>query len=150
VYTRDDLAFGFYIEATAKRQDDAYYAHWRNFRDRIQAKSLLRDALEGVIESHNLMFTDYYHWHDFDAPIGRFRSSNGSLEVAARGTDTWKPSSISAFGRSIAGLTGKEWVNLHIYARMDRKKAIAMGKDVVGPILVVLDALVPIYLETIA
>jgi hypothetical protein len=148
VYTHDELAFGFYVEATAKSEDDEQFIHWRNFRDRIQAKSPLRDALERVIAKHDLAFTDYYGGRD--APIGRFRSSKGTLQFAARGTDNWIASSLPEFGRAVAALSGEEWANLHIYGRMDREDAIKMGENVVGPILTVLDAFVPVYLNTIA
>ena len=150
VYTHDELAFGFYVEATGKRKEDAHYIHWRNFRDRIQTKSPLRDALERAIAKHDLAFTDYYGRHDFNAPIGRFRSLKGVLQFAPRGTDKWTDSSLPEFARAVAGLSGDEWVNLHIYARMDKKAAIGMGENVVGPVLSVLDDFVPVYLETIA
>lgn len=150
VYTHDELAFGFYVEATGKREEDARYIHWRNFRERIQSKSPLRDALEHAIAKHDLAFTDYYHRHDFGAPFGRFRSLKGMLQFAAHGTDKWTGSSLPEFARAVAALPGDKWVDLHIYARMDKEAAIDMGENVVEPILSVLDDFVPLYLETVA
>ena len=106
--------------------------------------------MERAVAKHGLTFTDYRHRHDLNAPIGRFRSLAGALQVSARGTDNWKASSVPEFARAVVALSGDEWGNLQIYARMDKKAAIGMGKSIVGPILSVLDDLVPVYLETIA
>ena len=150
VYTYDDLAFGFYVEASAKREHDDHYLHWRNFRDRIQETSALRDALTHAVTKHDLGITDYYHRHDRKSPLGRFRSSKGMLQFAPRETDNWRDSSVSELADAVAALSGDEWVNLHIYASIGKEAAIEMGKDVVDFILPVLDDLVPVYLETIA
>jgi len=148
VYTHDDLVFGFYVEATGKREDDERFPHWRNFRDRIQDRSALRDALEGAVAKHDLTLTDYYR--SCDAPIGRFRSVRGTVQAAPRGTDNWAGSSLPEFAGAIAGVSGAEWIDLHIFSRMDKTVAIGMGAEVVGRILSVLDDLVPVYLQTIA
>ena len=150
VYTYDELAYGFYIEATGKREHDSEYVHWKNFRDRLQTKSPLRDALESAIAKHDCIFTDYYRVDDNDAPIGTFASSKGAIQFSPRGSTKRNKSSFNEFVDALAKLSGDEWVNVHIYARMDKNKAIKMGKDVVTPILTVLDSFAPVYMETIA
>ena len=150
VYSYDELAYGFYVESTGKRDDDSEYVHWKNFRDRLQVKSPLRDALKAAVDKHTLLFTDYYRHGDSNAPIGRFSASKGAVQFLPRGSNKWQNSTFSAFTSALAKLSGDDWVNVHIYARMTQQAAIKLGPRVVVPILSVLDSLAPVYMATIA
>jgi len=116
----------------------------------LQTNSPLRDALRAAIDKHDLLFTDYYHRHDSDAAIGRFSASKGAIKLLPRGSTKWRNATFNDFTSALAKQSGDHWVNVHIYARMDKTKAINMAKNVVAPILTVLDALAPVYMETIA
>jgi hypothetical protein len=150
VYSYDELAFGLYLEATGKHADDRKYVHWQKFRDGIQTDGALRAALEEAIGRHDLIITDYYRRGGNDAPIGTFASTDGKLRFSQRGTTRWQASSVADSARAVGALAGSEWVNLHIYARVDKRRAIAMKADVVNPVVTVLSSLASVYSAVLA
>jgi hypothetical protein len=153
VYTHEEeLAYGFYVESSGKRTEDGKYRHWKNFRDRILAPSPLRDAIHEATDRFDLILTDYYREHrgDDDRPVGRFEIKKSRFKSGLDPTSRPLDSLLPELAHAAASATGDMWIDFHIYASMSRNEAIRKGWRVVDAMLPVLDALAPVYLETIA
>ncbi len=61
-----------------------------------------------------------------------------------------KKSSFEDFTKAVGEIDVDDWVNLHMYARLPKEKAIGLGRHVVNDILAVLYDLAPVYLETVS
>ena len=151
VYTTGDLAYGFYVEGTGKRSDDTKYHDWRNFRELLRTDDRFRQALSAAIVEHDLLIADYYRRNsDGGALGGQFQSTNGRLQWCPAGQGDWEDSTFDEFIERVTSLNGERWIDLHIFARMDRTTAVAMGQKVLEPLVSVLGALVPVYQAVIA
>jgi hypothetical protein len=140
------LAYGFYVEATGKREDDPKYPHWRNFRERLRADGELRRALSTAFIEHKLVVADYYHRHDTGGALGgQFRSENQKLQWSPAGAIRWEDCNFDELVERIVALDGDQWVDLHVYAHMDSSAAIAMSPKILEPMIDVLTALTPVY-----
>jgi hypothetical protein len=150
VYTQSDLAFGFYVEAPAKTQDDVHvYAHWRNFRDQLQENPAMREALMSAMEKHDLVMADYYRPETGGALGCQFAFREGRLQQREPERPDWQDATVEQLVQRIARLPQDEWVDLHVYKTIEQEKAIEMGDAVVLAILSVLRDLVPVYEMTV-
>ena len=151
VYSDNELAFGFYIETPKKTQSDVQeYLHWRNFRDRLQNNTAMREALMTAMENHNLVMTDYYRQKSGGALGCRFAFREGHLQQWKPGNSDWQDVDVEHLIHRIAQLPEDKWVDLHIFATIKQEQAIDMADKVVFSILSVLRALVPVYEMTIS
>jgi hypothetical protein len=100
--------------------------------------------------NHNLIMTDYYRQANGGALRCKFRFNAERLQWWRPNERGWRDVSADDMLRRIGKLPEDEWVDLHVFATLDRETAIAMGSDVVGAILPVLRALAPVYEMTIA
>jgi hypothetical protein len=146
VYTTGELAYGFYVEAPETGKDDGKFSHWRNFRDRLQADKGLQQALSKTMEEHHLTMADYYRWRESGGALrGQFRAHHGQLQWSPSGEPNWQGSTFDQLVERVSRLDGEHWIDLHIFARMDKDTAIGMGREVVEALLTVLRSLVPVY-----
>ena len=141
-----DLVFGFYVETPAKTQNDVHeYVYWRNFRDRLQENSALREALVSAMESHNLVMTDYHQQETGGALGCQFAFREGRLQQCKPDSPDWQEVEVEQLVQRVAQLPEDKWVDLHIFKTIEKEKAIEMGDGVVFFILSVLRDLVPLY-----
>lgn len=151
VYSRNELAFGLYIETPEKTGNDVQeYIHWRNFRDRLQNNRAMREALMTAMENHNLVMTDYYQQESGGALGCQFAFQNGRLQQWKPGSSDWQDVHVEHLIDRIAQLPEDKWVDLHIFDTIEKEQAIDMADKVVFPVLSVLRALVPVYEMTIS
>ncbi len=146
VYTTDQLAYGFYVEATGKLSEDAKYPHWRNLRKRLRTDDALRQAFSTALNEHNLGVADYYRRQDTGGALrGQFRSQDGRIRWRRAGESNWQDSSFDELVERVTAMDGDHWIDLHVFAEMDRATAIHMGRQIDQPITAVLSALAPVY-----
>lgn len=147
-----ELAFGFYIETPPDndpRYDSAKFIHWRNFKDRLQRNATMREALLAAMANHNLVMTNYYEQETGGALGCKFAFHGGRLQWWRPDEPVWRNIEADDLIRRIARLPEDRWVDLHVFARIERDEAIEMRHRVVDPILTVLRALTPVYEMTI-
>ena len=148
----EELAFGFYLEtpdATDKTHDPARFIHWRNFKERLQSSSAMREALLAAMANHGLTMTDYYQ-QDTGGALGcKFAFQGGHLQWWRPEQPMWENIEVEHLVRRIARLPEEKWVDLHVFARIEQEKVIEMRGRVINPILNVLRALTPVYEMTI-
>jgi hypothetical protein len=151
VYTTGRLAYGFYLEATGKRNDDNKYQHWRNFRERLKTNGRFRQTLAAAMAEHDLFLADYYRRDGTGGALGgQFRSHNGRLRWSPPGQPKWRDSSLDELVDRVTSLSGEHWIDLHAFAEMDSVTAVNMGRKILEPMVTVLRALIPVYQGTIA
>jgi len=152
VYTRSELTFGFYIECpaeTAPESEAARFVHWEYFREGLQSDEEMRMALLGPMTSYNLTVADYYR--KAKGALGaEFRCLKGEFQSRGPGDEAWRPAKVSTLLERIADLPRDQWVDLHVYATIDRHTAVKLGANVVSRILGVLLPLSRLYELTVA
>jgi len=153
VGTYNNLIFGFYIETPHPEDpnhDIRKYVHWQNFRDRLQTSTALQTALLSAMTNQGLMMSDFYRTIADGALGCQFRVSEGRMQRRDSHGSPWRDAKPASMFRRLAQLPEDKWVDLHIYATLDRQEAIALGPAVCGPILTVLRALAPVYDITVS
>jgi hypothetical protein len=140
------LAYGLYIECAGRDEADRF-VHWRNFRDGLSGDERMRATLATVLAKHDLTVGKYAGDDDHD-PHWRFKHRDGRFRCLTG--RTWKKASIAALVEKVAELPKDEWVDLYIYARMPKAKAIGLREDVSGVVGKVLFDLVPLYFQIIS
>lgn len=148
VYSHQELAFGFYIEspeASGKSDKLEKYIHWSNFKKSLQHNPAMREALLAAMANHNLVMTDYYRQDRGGALQCKFAFHGGRLQWYRVDSQAWHDIEVDDLVRRIVRLPEDEWVDLHVFARIEQQEAIDMGLKVVNPILNVLRALTPVY-----
>jgi len=143
-----ELAFGFYVESPEvgrQEPDPAKFIHWRNFKERLQSSSTMRETLLAAMVNHGLTMTDYYRQETGGALECKFAFQGGHLQWWRPEQPTWEDIEAEHLVRRIAKLPEDKWVDLHVFARIEREKAIEMKGGVINPILSVLRALAPVY-----
>jgi len=149
----DELAYGLFVEG--KRDDDANYPHWRNFRERLRTSDGLSAALFAAMEEHRLIVADYnqrYNRYNRGGALGdQFRSHRGAFQSSPPGKPAWRDCSREDMIDRLISMQGEhEWIDLHVFAQMDKAAAVKLGPEVVKPVLLVLESLVPVYRAMIA
>ncbi len=146
VYSKERLAFGFYIEAPLDptREDASKYAYWRAFRRRLQNDERLSETLLQAMDKHQLTLADYYR-RDGGVFRGRFTVRAGSVNFESTTDSSVDGMSKDEFIRRITEPNTTEWMDLHVFTEMDKATALQLKGEVATPILSVLKDLAPIY-----
>ena len=110
----------------------------------------MRETLLAAMANHNLMLADYYRQDAGGALQCKFAFHGGRLQWYRSDNQIWQDIEVEDFVRRIVRLPEDEWVDLHVFARIEQQEAINMGLKVVNPILNVLRALTPVYEEVIS
>jgi hypothetical protein len=146
VYSKERLAYGFYIEAPLDptRQDVSKYIYWRAFRNRLQNDQSLSQELIKTMDRHQLTLADYYR-----RPAGVFRGSftvrDGSINFESATTSNVDGMSKDEFIHRITEPGTTQWMDLHVFKEMDKATALELKGEVATPILSVLKDLALIY-----
>ena len=151
VYSKERLAFGFYIEAPLDptHEDVSKYTYWRAFRRRLQGDKNVSETLLRTMEKHQLTLADYYR-RDDGVFRGRFRVHEGSIKFESDSTSSVDNMSKGEFIHRITEPNTTEWMDLHVFTEMDKATALGLKGEVATPILSVLQDLAPIYELSIA
>jgi hypothetical protein len=146
VYSKERLAFGFYIEAPLDptREDASKYTYWRAFRKRLQNDKNLSKALLHAMDKHQLTLADYYR-RDGGVFRGSFTVRNGSIDFESTTDSNVDGMGKGEFVHRITEPNTTEWMDLHIFKTMDKATALELKGEVATPILSVLQDLAPIY-----
>ena len=110
----------------------------------------MRETLLTAMKNHSLVMTDYYRQESGGALGCQFAFREGRLQQWKPGSSDWQDVNVEHLIHRIAQLPEEKWVDLHIFATMEKEQAIDMADEVVFPILSVLRALVPVYEMTIS
>ncbi len=146
VYSKEKLAFGFYIEAPldATHPDASDYRYWRAFRNGLQNDETLTTALLQAMDKHQLTLADYYR-RDTGVFRGSFTVRNGSITFRSTIDSNVDDMDKEEFIHRITEPNTTEWMDLHIFSEMDKASALELKGEVATPILSVLQELAPIY-----
>lgn len=155
VSERRELAYGFYVES-AKVVDDAKFPHWGNFRDLIRTPGFFSEFLSSPLKEYDLIVSDYYDGRTNGGSLGgTFRCHRGQLqwsEHIKEGSEVvWEDCSEREIIERLVEMRGKkEWIDLHIFAKMGMAEACVLGSGIEKPILSVLESLVPLYKKVVS
>jgi hypothetical protein len=146
VYSKERLAFGFYIEAPLdSNREDAYkYIYWRAFRRRLQQDESLREALLQAMDKHQLKLADYYRGSG-GVFRGSFSVHEGSINFESATVSNVERMSKDHFIQRITEPNTTDWMDLHVFKEMDKATALELKGEVARPILSVLQDLAAIY-----
>jgi hypothetical protein len=146
VYSKQRLAFGFYIEAPLdpNRNDASKYTYWRAFRKRLQNDQDLSEALIQTMDKHQLTLADYYR-RDGGIFRGSFTVRDGSINFQSSMESSVNGMGKDEFIRRITEPNEYEWMDLHVFTEMDKATALKLKGEVATPILSVLKDLALIY-----
>ncbi len=140
------MGFGFWVETKGRRREQTKYLHWCNFRDRLKADEGFQGQLEQALMVHDLILGDYYHRDTAGGALkGLYRGKKGKIEWLPAGKTTWRKARFDELVDHVTTLDTDDWINVHVFAEVDRGAAISMGRQVLDPIICVLEALAPIY-----
>lgn len=156
VYTGKELACGFYVETpeTGSTHDIKVHQHWQTFKTKLLNQSTMQAVLLEPMSNHGLILADYYFYCKGDmsnmGAIGcQFKFKNGRLHWSRPKTPIWQPIEINVLMDRISQLPETQWVDLHLFATMDKHEAVKKGVEVLDPILNVLRSLTPLYQMTV-
>lgn len=146
VYSKEKLAYGFYIEAPldTTREDASKYMYWRAFRKRLQNDQSLSETLLRIMEKHRLTLADYYRL-DGGVFRGRFKVIDGSIKFESGSTASVDGMSKDEFIHRITEPNTTEWMDLHVFTEINKATALDLKGEVATPILSVLQDLAPVY-----
>ena len=149
VYSKDRVAFGFYIEAplNPSHRDFAEHTYWRAFRKKLIENPKVSEVLLKAMEKHQLTLGDYYR-EEGGVLGGNFKVQDGSiLFESAIDTKTMKS---DEFIHRITEPDSSEWMDLHLFSVLEKSTALKLKGEVATPILAVLQDLAPLYEFSIA
>ena len=148
VYSYEDLSFGFYVEGKFNGPE---FKQLRNFKEKLNSQSTLRKQLELAIRKHHLEVSNFYSRATDCEPFGRYNYlANDGLTFTPPKQGQSRKTSFGKLFQAINDLDPNVHTNLHVYANISKKLAIAQRSRIVSRITKVMVDLAPVYLESIS